>query len=519
MRNLLVVDDERAEREGVRYLIEEYGLPLRTELRASGEDALEALREQRFDILLTDIKMPFMNGLELARQAKEIAPNLKIVIYSAYGEFDYAQQAIHLQVVQYLLKPVVVEDFLNVMRELIRQCDEEDAKQRREADLLEGYEQGQRYEQDKWLLDQLNGTAAALPRPGNPAADVVRLPYYMALIDYRTPVFDRANEAFRRVMEQQFGDAAYYLNLNECQSVLFVSAVLHDRQPEVWRPMWQALKDRIAEAFGEPVFLLVGGRTEAWEASRAELRRLEQLGEYKFFYDQSLVGHAADGELALSVPDAGDEPIEQTVDNVYAQIATDETGRIEDALDTLFYRLKRQSAYSNVYVKYICTEIVKRLFRPDRSHHDTSFDRYVNAIFQSQSLLELQDIVIGVLRSQSGAAPGDTNDNDKRAIGLILKIVHTQYMNDICLESVSRQVYLSPRYVSALFKKETGESFVKYVTEFRLNKAKAYLRDTNMKIKDIAEQVGYTDTSYFGMVFRRHFGVSPARFRESGETV
>ncbi|MCD9025712.1 response regulator transcription factor [Cohnella silvisoli] len=516
MRTILIVDDERMEREGIRHLIEAYKLPLIVQLRSNGNEALDLLRQQRFDILLTDIKMPFMNGLELARNARELSPGMKIIIFSAYGEFDYAVQAIHLQVVHYLLKPVVLEDFLSVVNEVITQCEEEEIRHSREADLLEGYEQVQRYEQDKALLDLLNGAASDQTRQtlSEAARERITLPLYMALIDYRTSLFISCDEAFRKLMRAAFGDDAYYLNLNEYQSVLFIKAAVHERQPDGWRPMWQRLKDRITEVFGELVFLTVGGKLHSWESARVELQRLEQLSEYKFFCDQSFVAYADDGEHALPILQGNDEPIEQTVLNVYAQIQQGGKERIEDALESLFDRFKYQSGYSNVYVKYTCTEIVKRLRSGEDYRGKAQFNLYVNELFQSQTLQQLRSVVFRAFFASSENSGDPDRESDKRAINLILNIVHAQYQNDICLDTVAEQIYLSPRYVSAIFKKEMGESFVKYLTEYRLSRARQYLRETNMKIKDIAEKVGYTDTSYFGMIFRRRFGMSPVKYRE-----
>lgn len=113
---ILLVDDERTEREGIRFLIEKFQFELEVAEAANGKLAMEYLQKyQDVDILLTDVKMPYMDGLQLAKYAKENRPDVIIIIFSAYSEFDYAKKACEVSAVNYLLKPIEVEEFKQVM--------------------------------------------------------------------------------------------------------------------------------------------------------------------------------------------------------------------------------------------------------------------------------------------------------------------------------------------------------------------------------------------------------------------
>ncbi|MCD9026423.1 response regulator transcription factor [Cohnella silvisoli] len=132
--NILVVDDQKLERDGIIRLIENNNFRLNVAEAENGVKALNHIRENPVDILITDIRMPFMDGLELSQKAKEIYPNVTIIIYSAYGEFEYARKAIDIHVESYLLKPLKVKEFVNVMTKAVSRLESESPSPRHDAE-------------------------------------------------------------------------------------------------------------------------------------------------------------------------------------------------------------------------------------------------------------------------------------------------------------------------------------------------------------------------------------------------
>ncbi|EGT3621062.1 response regulator, partial [Clostridium perfringens] len=122
MLKILLVDDEATEREGIEFLIKRYEFPLNIAKAVNGKEALEYIKKNHIDILFTDVKMPFMDGLELAKETFKYDPKIRIIIFSAYSEFDYAKKALEAKVVDYLLKPIEVDEFKRVMEEVIKSC-------------------------------------------------------------------------------------------------------------------------------------------------------------------------------------------------------------------------------------------------------------------------------------------------------------------------------------------------------------------------------------------------------------
>ncbi len=184
MISILIVDDERIERSGIALLIKRLRLPMEPELAENGEAALDKLRQRQYDVLFTDIKMPFMDGLTLAHEARALYPDLLVVIFSAYSDFEKAQRAIREQVYRYLLKPVDIGEFKAVMQscvddiEALRSSREE---QGRAARLLDRYRRqeallrsclsgnGNDAEVRERLLALLDDSAREAPETDNPA--------------------------------------------------------------------------------------------------------------------------------------------------------------------------------------------------------------------------------------------------------------------------------------------------------------------------------------------------------------
>ncbi|MFC5650268.1 response regulator [Paenibacillus solisilvae] len=157
MLTMLIIDDEPFERDGVKFLIEKYNLELVTYEADSGENALEFLKHNQVDILFTDIRMKGMDGLQLAEKVREMQLPMKVIFMSAYGEFEYAQRAIDLKAIRYILKPVQVEEFLIVVSQVIQLCEEERKAKAQQERMEVAYRNEVHYEKQKLLSKLILG--------------------------------------------------------------------------------------------------------------------------------------------------------------------------------------------------------------------------------------------------------------------------------------------------------------------------------------------------------------------------
>ncbi|MEK3909999.1 response regulator [Paenibacillus sp. FSL H7-0331] len=513
MYKALIVDDEKIEREGVKFLIEKLELTLQTEEAENGVKALEYLQTHEVDILFTDIRMPFMDGLALATKAKMLYPKLKVIIVSAYGDFEYAKQAIHIQVVHYLLKPVEVSEFLEVVTEVVRLCDEDREQRARSQQLQQVYEIGNRYVQEQMLFDLLYGTQSA-DKVGTALNHQGWLKegttFRLLLLDTRKKLFDTVGEGLQLQLTSALPWDCMYLNLNEYQSVLFV------RLEGTWdktqlEPYGKKLQEFLIAHYEADSVIVFSGLLNDLQLVPAEYQEMEKILECKFFLPASAVLFSE--VMCTSLQDVPAD-LNNMLEEISRYISYSESHLILDAIERLFTELHFNNQLSTIYVKYICAEVAKKYVDSFNRDTNMSFQWFAEQIFKSGSLMQLKDLMIQLVEERSKPAV----EPSRKVIGEVLKWIHRDYQKDIGLESLADKAGLSPSYLSHLFKKETGSSLIKYITSYRLEKAGELLRTTNMKIADITNEVGYTSFAYFCSIFKNYYGKTPAKYRE-GDSV
>ncbi|MFE5323144.1 response regulator [Paenibacillus sp. NPDC056579] len=498
MYNILIVDDEKIEREGIKLLIRQYGLPFHTAEAENGLKALDYLRTHPVDLLLTDIKMPFMDGMTLAGEARKLDSALQIIFLSAFGEFHYAKRAMQLQAADYILKPVEIQEFLQVMQAGIGRCEE-----RRRHYLLELLHGG-----PLLTRSMMNVPAVGTVRKGFPYTRLL-------LLESRTKCFDSRNDDAEHIVKQAVSLSCDYINLNEYQSLLLFHNELHEgTSMERLTVLGQRLQDELRELLHTEFDVVFSSGRLSEQGFQTECNEMEKLLEAKFFSEKPLVLCTESPGAERSGPTDG---VDALVERIQAALEQKEAGRSREELERLFDILDNSTSYSTIYVKYVATVLVKHMVTHLPGYAKESVQEVAQNIHHCHNLAELKELLARFL--EHGAvtdSPGDPNINrsGRKDVALVLDFIHQHYRHDISLEHIAEKVYLSPSYLSYLFKKETGLSLVKYVTQYRMEKAKHYLRSTNMKIVDIGHEVGYANVSYFGSLFKNYAGMSPAQYRE-----
>lgn len=467
---ILIVDDKELDRNGVCYLIEQNALPLSPATAASAQEALNILQREKFDIMLTDIKMPEMSGLELIKQAKTIQPAMKCVVFSSYDNFQYAQSAIDVGVTKYLLKPVKIDQFVKCLNGLLDEIREQST------------------DREVHRIYDLISSVAVSPTPEN-------LHGYVLLLDFIHPFFNKPDfEDFLPALPQHI----LQIPINEYQC-LFVAH--HEQDAEIYiDELKQYLKrcDNLC-------LITYGGRFETAEQLQTLFREMEQCSAAKFYITENETVYLNNKPANPVMPNV--RAIWKTCDKIAKHALRREFDMADDLLDKLFSELQLNRGIPITIIKSACAEIARGCLLESEEDQD-AFVQALLKIDQNTNIEGLKDTVSEIVHLA-------TSDNSETlAIQHALEIIHQKYMDDIGLENLAAEVYLSSCYFSYLFKKTTGVSFLKYLTAYRVEKAKDLLRTTQLRIGEICERVGYSNRSYFCQIFRNHCGMSPMQYRE-----
>lgn len=476
--SILVVDDKELDRNGICYLIEQYHLPLNPITTGSGQEALEILKNQKVDILFTDIKMPEMTGHELIREAQAICPDLRVIIFSSYENFDYAHQAIDLGVTKYLLKPIKIDKFLNCMDSMIASLEEESTQKA-----------GAIY------YDIITGCANL----SGEDLQSVAAKGFIFLLDFVDPFFNRRHVNDLTPLLQN--KAVISIPLNEYQCAFILPDDNNARQ------CITALSEKLDELDSCRYILVYGGGFDSFSQLKTVFDSMESSCGGKFYLPCSTVLYPED---ILS----NKEPVDvktflKKSQEIRKLIERKELNHAEEEIIDVFSSFQRETSTPTSFAKFICTEIVKAGLNDSMEDYNELLLRYIGEIEDAGNIEELKNICISIVRHYS------QQEEETLAIGQALDIISKQYMNNISLESVAASVYLSSCYFSYLFKKTTNVSFIKYLTSYRVDVAKNLLRTTKLKVGNICEMVGYSNVSYFCQIFKNYCGMTPAQFRGS----
>lgn len=476
--SILIVDDKELDRNGVCYLIQQYGLDLHPIPAASGSEALEILRRMPVHILLTDVKMPEMTGHELIVEAKKIQPDLKVIIFSSYENFDYAHKAMDLGVTKYLLKPIKVDKCLSCIKSMIRVLRE-----------------GERTR----IISMYFNVMTGLCNPDGSGLSGDEKAGDVLLLDFVEPFFNLHHLSLRGEDDEETRFIDIPLNEYQC-------AFIAPTEEEA-RDCLRRLEQILAERGDNRYILIYGGHFETIAQLSELYNRMESLSSSKFYLARSTIVDMTRQKAEEANIDVR-RYLEKAAE-IGKLVTRKELQHAEKEIEAVFSDLQKQIYVPTSLAKFISSELVRAGLSETLPDYNATLLQYITEIEHSASIEDLKSICIRVVKQYS------EQDEETVAIDQALDIIHREYMNNISLESVASDVYLSTCYLSYLFKKTTGMNFIKYLTSYRVDMAKSLLRTTKLKVGSICEMVGYSNVSYFCQIFKNHCGMTPAQFRGS----
>lgn len=519
---IFVAEDEPRVREGIRAHIESTGRYTLTGEAADGEMALSAILELKPDILIADVRMPFMDGLSLARAVKRAMPRTGILIVSGHDEFGYAKESISIGVEDYLLKPISAKSLLEALDRIADRIEEERAAR---ADINRGRfleRQEQLQLRDGFFDELFTGaldTASALERAAHYGIDLPARLYQVAEmeLDYQEAAPDAALHV-RALVEELLSARDDVLScLRGRDRLVFI--IKGEKEAELEESSYEiviSVRDELARTLNVHSVTGIGTPTEriagiakSYSDAHALIRRLPGPAD-GIILDCNDVGGGSDPYLVAAL----DEPIARRLRYAAAQ-------DMETILDQLFSAHEEQSMNSFLFGYYRITELLVAAARilkeagaevgeiyPELNNPDSLLHAAGNAA-------QLRRIAKGILE-RLFENRGQDPDSVKYG-GVIAKAKDYIYENfskpALSLNTVAAYTGFSPNHFSTVFSQNTGETFISFLTRVRMEHARALLGETDLPSAEVAYRVGYNDSNYFRYLFKKHYGKSPRDYR------
>ena len=546
MLKIFLAEDEVVVRETIKRMIpwEELGFELVGEA-ADGEMALPLLIRQQPDLLITDIKMPFMDGLTLARLAKKEIPGLKVVILSGYDDFNYAKQAIGIGVEDYLLKPITKNALIERLSEIRSRYEHEKTQK-------EYYEKFQRemqaYEKNssRDFFEALVGGSMDMmevyKRAEKLGLDIVAEAYNVLIFTMN------CDEDFSGQRDEYSSWEAESLELLEnffaghssamlFRSNIFSYGVLLKGQRETIEENTRACVDEIRKILSRQDgrrewFLAVGQSVDRLSQIQKSYHTASKAFSQRYLYDENILYY---DEMETMEHPGGQA---ETEDNAYLQkvdvnalnpailqkfLSNGLQEETENFVKDYFYAIGQEPMESLVFRNYVILNVrfsvisfIKGL-GCDTNEMESADTEEVLA--ESGKNMESAIAYAKKMISQAIEIRDQNSGNKNRSIlKTAVDFIDSHYMDEeISLNTVANVANVSSNHFSALFSQNMGQTFIEYLTTLRMNKAKELLRCTGMRSSEIAGEIGYKDAHYFSYLFKKTQGMTPSDYRKARE--
>ena len=509
---------------------------------SDGELALPVILKEKPDILITDIRMPFMDGLELSRMVKAELPDIKIVILSGYDDFEYAKQAIKIGVAEYLLKPVSSAVLLEHLSEIAEKVRDE----REDLALKKVYYQEMQENEElikmKFLGELISGklSLADAMEKGKRFHMNLSGPFYRIIL-FKFIQEDHVQAEQSEVLAGAYEAVGGYVDR-------FRDVFRFQRGVEGWAFLLTSVEEEMetqTKAFIEGLKAVIAPfDTLTWVGGiGSEVARIRAL-RYSFREaDKAFAGRfVQEPNQIISVEQLNFEQQDNEFDaNIFGEInqfdqiitrflSNGSLEEVESFVGALFTEISEDHFRSLMIRQYIIMNIYATVLtfckqlRKDAGVEGEVYGQWEGireneeilklAVTTAESVDDIKDYIGTLLDHAIELRNTVGGRRYSEIIQTAKERIEQDYMTeDISLNSVAAEVCMSPSYFSSVFSKEMGKTFIEYLTEVRMEKAKQYLACSSMKTSEISYEVGYKDPHYFSYIFKKTQGCTPKEYR------
>ena len=526
--SVLLVDDEEEVFEVIRKKLDWEGMGFHVAGYArNGVEALEMAEELQVDVVMTDIKMPYMDGLTLCKKLKELYPTMKVIIFSGFDEFEYAKEAIKIEAEEYILKPINSNELREVFERIKINLDKELDEKRNIDKLREYYMESLPVLQENFYISLIQGRIM-----GDAIEEYARNyqieftgPYYVVTvlhISTTNPISEDTIDptllavSVEKLVKEQLagkwdskvvtylGDIIVITQLSNEESITRFT----DRMDRICKMAKRVCKARVTAGIGH-ICSLPAGLPASYQGAQNAI-------SYRVLYG---TGRAIN--IAETNPrENADMPWEESyIQEIIKRIKMGEAESLQEAIQKFRAQIVGSRMSLQKY-RILIMELITEFFRLGANNQinleevfGENSDVYTQAMqLESPEALE-KWLCENCLKMQKQVL-NERRDTTKSFVKKAIEYVKEHYADqDLSIETICSYLNVSAAYFSTVFKKETGKTFINYLTDYRMEEAENLLLTENEKTYIIAQKVGYSDPNYFSYAFKKQFGMSPSKYK------
>ena len=541
MLKTFLAEDEIVVRENIKKMVpwEQYGFELVGEA-SDGEMALPLIKKLKPDLLITDIKMPFMDGLTLCKVVKKEFPDIKIVILSGYDDFNYAKEAIGIGVEDYLLKPITKNAFLERLCEIRRRYEHEKSQREYYEQFhreMQEYEQNSSRDFFEGLISGTMDMGEMYERADKLGLDIVAEAYNILIFTLesenaaagQSETYSEWEARAREKIEGLFADHSYaMLFRNNVFSYGVLVKEQKDNPGKNTRDCVESIREILSDApAGQPWFIAAGEPVERLSNMKHSYNTAAQTYARRYLYDGHILYYRDLKEEELAKDDgrylkkvdinAMDPAI---IQKFLGSGLKEETGNF---VRDYFHAIGKEPMTSMVFRSYVILNVrfsvLSFLNRMGYCASALEESDTEDALEQGGASMEAAMAYAEKILQKAIEIRDENSGNKNRDIlEHSIEYIKTHYMDEnMSLNAVAQVANISANHFSALFSQNIGQTFIEYLTGIRMEHAKELLRCTGKRASEIALEVGYKDSHYFSYLFKKTQGMTPSDYRKAKE--
>ena len=480
---LLVVDDEAPITAYIVHCIKQAGAAYTVVASASrGEAALKIMASERIDVVLTDITMPKMDGLELLAQIKRAWPEVFVVMLTCHNDFEYARSAIQRGATDYILKSEMTPESMRGLLTKLEQKFQTHAEKDFLGNITRIRDLNIALTDDR--VDLLSGDLLEI-LPG------MGLDYFAIVFKYNKSAMDNLAMNRRQWMIEPMVFSMEHNRISVISGLLPIldEEIKLENITELQNELQKLCHTRVGTSriYHSPVYLKRAILEAVADTDREFYHRLDQISKKPIQADM--------GQTFICIRN-----------NAIAAVSDHNMFAFRQHMDQLFAYAKEGNSITAARLKRTLLTIVRSVADHDLQQYVPAME---NAIHDANYLIDLEGVFDQFIRNlESGKR------RYSASIGEAVSYISLHFREDITLQDVAQAVFLSGGYLSRRFKKEVGANFSDYLLKLRLDEAMQLLQSTNLRVGEVSGQVGIGNISYFSNVFRKQFGISPNELRK-----